>query len=326
MRRRRFSARALTAACLIALGVTRAAIAQSNTGEGAPEFLFPTGARSSGMGQTAVASAIGSEALWWNPALVARSPREFGLHAVKFFTLDTDASGAVLIPVQRVGTFALGIRYLNEATQPASDSTGQQTGTFTTTVMIIGGTFASPITNRLALGLTYKLLRVGFNCTGSCNEVAITPQTIALDLGAEYLLAKDSSIALGFAFSNAGPKLQVHDASQADDLPVRATFGISAAPRLDQLPKEARVRAAADIVTRVSGGYSAGYRFGVELSWMERYQARGGYVVNGAMASSGPTFGLGFSTGKLQIDLARVLLNSVSASDAPTYLSLRYLF
>jgi hypothetical protein len=325
MRRRHFSGRVWLAAWVVALGGARAVIAQSTSGEGAIEFLLPTGARSSGMGQAVVASAVGSEALWWNPALIARSSREAGLHVSKILTIDTDASGAILIPVQRVGTFALGIRYLNEGTSPAVDSTGNQTGTFTTTATIIGATFASPITSRLALGLTYKLLRLGFNCTGTCQEPGHVPQTIALDLGAQYVLMKDSSLAFGFALTNAGPKFQVHDASQADALPVRADFGVSVAPRLDQLPKEARVRAGADLVSRVSGGYTPGFRIGAELAWLERYQARGGYVVNGP-TGSGATFGLGFSTGKLQIDLARLLLNNISASDSPTYLSLRYLF
>jgi hypothetical protein len=277
------------------------------------------------MGQAVVASATGSEALWWNPALVARSSREVGLHVAKILTIDTDASGALLIPVQRVGTFALGIRYLNEGTQPALDSTGQQVGTFTTTVSIIGATFASPITSRLALGVTYKLLRFAFNSTGAFQQPGNKPQTVALDLGAQYLVTKDSSLTLGGAITNAGPKLQIHDASQADPLPVRAAVGVAIAPHLGQLPKEARVRVAADLVTRVSGGYTPGFRVGTELAWLERYQARGGYVVNGP-TGSGATFGLGFSTGKLQIDLARLLLSNISASDSPTYLSLRYLF
>jgi hypothetical protein len=324
MRRRRFSITVFAAGWLAFTGA-RAAYAQSSTGEGGLEFLIPTGARSSGMGQAAVASATGSEALWFNPALIARSARETGFHVAKSLTIDTDASGAVLVPVQRVGTFGLGLRYFNEATIPATDSTGeQQTGTFTITSTILAATFASPITSRLSLGLTYKLLRRSLNCTGTCLQTG-SSQTFALDLGAQYLAAKDSSISLGFALNNAGPKFQVHDASQADNLPVRADFGACISPRLAQLPKEARVSLAADLISRVSGGYSPGFRSGAELSWQDRYQVRGGYVFNGPFGS-GATFGLGFSTGKLQIDLARVLSNTVSSSDSPTYLSLRYLF
>jgi hypothetical protein len=325
MRRRHFSGRVWHAAWVVALGGARAVIAQSTSGEGAIEFLLPTGARSSGMGQAVVASAVGSEALWWNPALIARSAREAGFHAAKNPIIDADASGAILIPVQRVGTFGLGARYFNEATIPATDSSGEiQTGTFTVAATIVSAAFASAITNRLALGLTYKLLSRSLSCTGICTQHGVS-RTFAVDVGAQYLMAKDSSVALGFALTNAGPKLQVHDASQADPLPVRADFGISLMPHLDQLPKEARVRAAMDLVTRVSGGYNSGFRAGAELAWLERYQARAGYIANGPFGS-GATFGLGFSTGKLQIDLARVLSSTVSAADAPSYLSLRYLF
>jgi hypothetical protein len=323
MRRRHFSITAFAAGLLL-LGGTRAAVAQSSTGEGALQFLSLAGARSSGMGQAGVASAIGSEALWFNPALVARSAREAGLHVTKSLTIDTDASGVVLIPVQRVGTFAVVAHYFNEGTGPSTDSTGEQTGTITVTSVILAATFASPITNRLSLGLTYKLLRRSQNCTGICSQGG-SSQTFALDVGAQYLVAKDSSISLGFALTNAGPNLQVHDASQADKLPVRADFGACVSPRLAQLPKEARVSLAADLISRVSGGYAPGFRTGAELSWQDRYQVRGGYVFNGPFGS-GATFGLGFSSGKLQIDLARVLSNTVSSSDSPTYLSLRYLF
>ena len=325
MRRRHFNASAFVAALLLIVIEASPAAAQSSTGEGALEFLFPTGARSSGMGQAAGASATGSEALWFNPALVARSGREVGLHVAKSLTIDTDASGSILIPVQRVGTFALLTRYFNEATLPATDSTGEnQTGTLTITSAILAATFASPITSRLSLGLTYKLLRRSLNCTGVCTQKG-SSQTFALDLGAQYLVAKDSSMSFGFALTNAGPKFQVHDASQADVLPVRADFGVCLSPRFTDMPKDARINLAADLVSRVSGGYSPGFRSGAELTWQARYQARGGYVVNGPFGS-GATFGLGFSTGKLQIDLARVLSNTVSSSDSPTYLSLRYSF
>lgn len=323
-RRHRSNVRSLFVAGLLLLTATRGMFAQSSIGEGAPELLFPTGARSSGMGQAVAASAIGSEALWWNPALVARAPRELGLHASKIFTVDADAIGAMLIPVQRVGTFGLAIRYLNEGSQTSTVTSDGQEGTFSTTALILGATFASQITSRLALGLTYKLFRRSLDCTGACSQTG-TSQTFAVDLGALYTATRDSSVAMGFALTNAGPKLQVNDASQADALPIRADVGISLAPRLDQLPKEARIRAAADLVTQLSGGSSPGFHVGAELAWMERYQVRGGYVINGPLGS-GATFGLGFSTGKLQIDLSRVLLNSVSTTDSPSYLSLRYLF
>jgi hypothetical protein len=59
---------------------------------------------------------------------------------------------------------------------------------------------------------------------------------------------------------------------------------------------------------------------------MERLQARAGYVVNGP-TGTGPTLGLGFATGRLQIDFAQSRADFGSDSGVqPTYLSLRYIF
>ena len=325
MRRRHSSARSITIAFLLVLGASRTVAAQSSLGEGALDFLLPIGARSLGMGQAVAASATGSEALWWNPALVARGPREAALHVAKIITLETDASAAVVVPVSRVGAFALSLRYINTGPQEATLDPNSPTGTFEMTTTMIGATFATTFSSRFAAGLTYKLLRLDFPCTGACRKPSQVPQTIALDLGMQYIVRSDSVLTFGAALRNAGPKLQINDSPQADPLPVRGDLGILYAPHLTQLPKEARVRAAADVVARVSGGYSPGYRLGAELSWIDRYQARAGYVFNGP-TGSGATFGLGLSTGKLQIDLARMLLESSAEAGSPSYVSLRYLF
>jgi hypothetical protein len=327
MRRRPSSSAKFLLAGLLACASAHWAGAQSTIGEeGGIQFLLPIGARSVGMGQAVAAMATGTDALWWTPALVARGPREVAFHFTKILTLESDAAGAVVIPVQRVGAFALSVRYLNEGEQEATDRvTGEVTGKFSTITAVVGATFATTFSSRFAAGLTYKLVRLDFPCTGVCDRPPHTPQTIALDLGAQYIVTRDSLITFGVAFRNAGPKLQVNDSPQADPLPVRADVGVAYAPTFAQLPKEARVRLAADLVARTSGGYAPGYRLGAELSWMERYQARGGYVVEGPIGS-GATFGLGLSSGKLQIDLARMLVSSGAEGASPSYLSLRYLF
>jgi hypothetical protein len=311
---------------LLVIASVRFAGAQSGTGsEGAAEFLFPIGARSLGMGQAVAAIATGSDALWWNPALVARGPREIAFHFTKIITLETDASAAVIVPVQRVGAFALSVRYINQGQQEASDDPTQPTGAFSTTTTIVGATFATTFSARFAAGLTYKLLRLDFACTGSCRKPAQTPQTIALDLGGQYILTRDSLVTFGAALRNAGPKLQVNDSPQADPLPVRADVGVAFAPKFAQMPKEGRIRFAGDVVTRLAGGSAPGYRLGAEFSWIERYLVRAGYEARGP-TGSGATFGLGISSGKLQIDLARMLVTSGSEAGSPDYLSLRYLF
>jgi hypothetical protein len=319
---------------LLCAAFTGAANAQSGTGaQGGLDFLLPIGARTVAMGQAATAIAVGSDALWWNPALVARAPREAALQITQSLATQTgtDAAAAVIYSAPGVGAVGLSFRYLNYGQQPSADSIGNQTGTFFQQSTILAATFAAPFGDRLAFGLTAKLLRIGFPCTGDCSFTtgsAPSPQTGALDAGMQYIATHDSTLIVGAAVRNVGFKLQVNDAPQADRLPGRFYFGIASAPKLPQLPPDVRIRAAADLVWPLAsaGGSSPGLSLGGEVSFKARYQLRGGYVVNGP-TGTGLTFGAGISTGKLQIDLAR-MLNDISQQSGvtPTFVALRYLY
>ncbi len=308
----------------------RSAFAQSGPPvEGAPELILPIGARAIGMGEAAVASAIGADALWWNPALIARGPREVALAASSNNpALDTDIGASVIVPVPRVGAFAVLLRYQNQGEQEAASSEGgpTQTGTFLVTSTLAALTFAAPFGNRIAIGTTYKFLNADHaSCTGQCGQTGAQPQTTALDFGGQYIVRKDTSIVLGAVLRNAGLRLQVNDAPQADPVPTRFEAGVLVTPRISQLPPEARLHVAADVITRVNTSGGPGYRLGAEASWRERFYLRGGYLVYGPDGASGPSFGVGFSTGKLQIDFAQTSNNAGSGSP-PSYLTLRYLF
>ena len=331
MRRRRSSA-----VCRLVAGLTmvvvagRLAEAQANPNkpEGATEFLIPTGACSLGMGQAVAAAAVGSDALWWNPALIAKGPRELTLHLARGSSViaETDAAGAFVFPVRRLGAFAVSFRYINYGTQGAQLDPNNQAGTLDNTNTLIAATFAPIITDRILGGITYKLLRYQYNCTGSCDTPHNSPQAPAIDLGFAYQVTADSSLWIGGALRNLGPRFQVKDRDQADLIPSRADFGAQYTPHLAQLPSEARLRIAADVVSYVSGGGGPGFRFGGELAWQDRYQARAGYVVSGP-TGSGPSLGLGVRSGKLQIDFAQFLSDDAAqAGVTPTFLTLRYIF
>jgi hypothetical protein len=312
------------------MGWGRVACGQTGVAaEGALEFVLPTGARTLGMGQAAVASAIGSDGVWWNPAVIARGPREIALHIARApaNVTESDASASVVIPIHRLGAVALSFRYLNLGSYELTIDPNVPLGSAVNTSAILAASFAAPFGDRLSAGLTLKLLRLMTNCTGgNCQAPPTQPTTGAIDFGGQYFLTTDSVVAIGGAVRNIGTRLQVNDAPQADGLPGRAQFGIAYAPKLAQLPKEVRVRAATDIVLRTSGIGGPGYRVGGEVAVQGRYQGRVGYVLNGP-TGSGPTFGAGFSTGKLQIDFAQMLSDYASQSgSAPAYLSLRYIF
>ncbi len=301
--------------------------------QGAPELLLPIGARTLGMGQAATAAATGSDALWWNPALIARGPREAALQLTQTLATQSgaDAGFAFIYSVPRIGSLGLSLRYINEGEQAGTDSLGDgaQTGTFFPLVTIAAATFAAPFGDRLALGLTAKLYRLTSPCTGVCSNApaaGTSPETGALDLGAQYFVKSDSALALGVAVRNIGYKLQINDTPQADALPSRIAIGVATMPKLSQLPPDVRVSAAADLVWPLTAAESPGFNIGGELSFKNRYQLRAGYVANGP-TGSGMTFGAGVSTGKLHIDLARMLTDIGSQSGViPTFVALRYFY
>lgn len=296
--------------------------------EGALDFLLPTGARALGMGQAVVAAGAGSDAMWWNPALIARGPREVALNVTQTFATQgggSDAAGALVYSARGVGSIGLMFRYVNTGQQEASDNQ-LSSGTFMQTSMMFGATFAAPFGEHFAAGFTAKVLRIGLPCTGSCNTTSAPPQTGAIDLGIHYSWNNDSLITVGAVIRNVGPKLQIQDAPQADALPGRFEFGVAMMPRFKNMPSDVRFRGAVDVVARLSDNQDLGYRLGGEVSYQNRYQARAGYVVNGP-TGSGFSFGAGIGTGRLQIDLARFLSEAVAPGTAPpTFLTLRYLF
>src|SRR5215216_6971280 len=84
MRRRRCrrAAVALRLVASLSAALAEGASAQGPAAEeGALFLLVPVGARAVGMGQAVVADQPGSEAIWWNPAALARAEkRELAIH------------------------------------------------------------------------------------------------------------------------------------------------------------------------------------------------------------------------------------------------------
>ena len=332
MRQRLFNRISLSIAAALLACDYRGARAQSGVIpglEGGPEFLLPIGARGIGLGQAIAARGVGADALWWNPALIARGPREVAFNVAQLAngSITADASSAIVWPVPRVGAFALSVRYLNYGDFTATDKqTGAIIGSFQHTAVIVAGTFSAPFGDRFAGGLTLKLLELASPCTGSCDPTSSgEPRTAALDFGAQYFLTADSLISVGASTLNIGLPLQVKDAPQADQLPSRVIFGAAVAPKFSQMPKGAHMHAEVDMIKALSSG-GPGFLLGAEFAWMDQYAARVGYQHDGPTSGVGPTFGLGFATGKLHIDFSQMFTDANTGLGKPTFLSIRYVF
>src|SRR5918993_2905866 len=126
MRRRPFRRVARLAAtlcgALLAAPGERALAQSAPAQDGALFLLLPVGARAVGMGQAVVADqAAGSEAIWWNPAGLARAEkREAAIHHSQS-GIGTGDAVTVLVPSSLLGVLAASVDILNYGSQDVTD-------------------------------------------------------------------------------------------------------------------------------------------------------------------------------------------------------------
>src|SRR5487761_2567910 len=282
---------------------------------GGLELVLPVGARAVGLGQAVVADYLGSESVWWNPAAMAREPsRELAIHHSQTFAVTGDAITFVL-PVAPVGVVALSADLYSYGTQDVTDATGTY-GTFTPRATIFAATFAGNVGSHASVGLNYKFYERGINCSGGCAGLPTQgTSTTALDFGAQFRLLSDSSLYLGVALRNVGPRPPVNDAPQADPLPTRLDIGVTYVPHIASLGPDAELRIGAGVVNSIPAS-GPGLRLGADLGWQQKVHVRAGYVYEGP-GGSGPTIGVGASTGRLVLDIARMLSDNVANTGQP---------
>ena len=333
MRRRRSRRAVLIAAAFAALGGwSKRAGAQSGLAqEGALFLLLPVGARSVGMGQAVVADRAGSEAVWWNPAAIgAATRREAAIHHSQSVVGTGDAV-TLIIPSSLLGVLAASVNILDYGEQEANpDPTqpGDGVGTIIPRSFIYAATYATGIGPYVTAGITYKVVQFRIDCTGPCPDIEFAATTSALDLGAQFAIGRSIPILFGVAIRNLGLKLQVNDSPQSDPIPRRLHVGAQYRLEIPEryLPRT-EVRLGVDVLDELESRNPAA-RVGTNIAYRDRVHFRAGYAFETTDAESGgPALGLGFNAGNLMFDVARIFSGlSADAGQAPTYLSLRYLF
>lgn len=311
--------RAGTVAALLVLLPSVAVAQRGIVTQGARELLLPNGARAIGMGQAVVGDEMGSEGIWWNPASVAwRLRPEGGLHHVQAAAYTSELV-SVVYPALPIGTFAGGLNYVNLGCFDETDGeTGEVIGTDCNYALTVVAGFATTFGRNLAAGVNYKLFRAKYGLDTDAS-------TTALDFGAQYRVPAVPGLSVGAAIRHLGLRLQVKDEAQADALPTMWELGASYRMALTALDSAAHAKLAFSLVDRAQSA-GPGFRVGGEAGWRNTYHARAGYVIYSHMGSA-PSLGLGATTGRLTIDIARVFGDNSSAlGEPPTYLSLRISF
>jgi hypothetical protein len=280
------------------------------------------------MGEAMVAAAPGSEGIWWNPASMAsQDKRELAIHYSKTVSGVADAFSFVH-PSRSFGTTALSLSVLDLGEQQVTDVLGQVIGLILPRDVVLAGTYAAQVTNRLNAGFNYKVVQVRVDCTGQCATVGDEVQSSrAVDLGAQYRVEAGAPLIFGIALRNLGGKLNSAATNQRDPLPTQLEIGAMYRLKfLDHYVKDMEWRAAGSWVdTRSFGGKSV--RLGTDVVYEGTIHLRAGFVGHDRRGDASASLGFGLQSNGFVFDIARTFGGLPDDNGhSPVWISLRYLF
>jgi hypothetical protein len=334
MRRRRSNRRcrgfgaACALACFAAVAFSsRVAAAQGAVAqEGALFLLAPIGARAVGMGQAVSASDLGSEAIWWNPAGIARMTRTEVAVNYSQTVIATGSAVDVVVPVGRAGAVAAAVYLFDPGQQSVTDPNGATVGSINPRSVVIAASYAATFGSRFNAGVTYKHVEDMLDCSGSCTVPSYAVSTTAFDFGMQGIADAAKRLTLAFAVTNLGFRLQVIDAPQADPLPTRVHLAAQyAIPAVERMVTGGVLKIGAELVDNLSLGNSS-LRLGGEFAYKQQYFLRAG-LLDGSGDGSRSTVGFGVQRGGIAMDFAQAFGGfSSAAGKSPTYVTLRFRF
>jgi len=310
-------------ALLLVIGTPAAAQqAQQPDGErragtnAASELLIPVGSRYIAMGGASVATATGLEAIYWNPAGVARSDRSANaMFSHMRYIADINVNYlAVSAAFSGFGTIGFSIKALDigdivVTTEDSPDGTG---ALISPQFITAGLTYARALTDRIAVGATINII------SEAIDRVSATG--LALNFGVQYNdLIAVNGLSLGVTLKNIGPSMQYGGTGllrQADPLDVaRGSAPYQVVAGKDELPSSLEI----GLGYRIALGEKSNLyvtslyqdnnydddaaRGGAEYSFNDMFFVRGGYsyAFNAGDDPAGerryifgPTLGAGF--------------------------------
>ena len=269
----------------------------------------------------------GSEGIWWNPASIAQQhEKELAIHHSKTIAGVGDAL-SVVIP-SSAGVIGLSLNILNLGDQQLKDEFDNVIGVILPRDVVLAGSYANALTNRLSLGMNYKLVQLRFDCSGVCGSVGSGVETFrAADLGLQFDIMQRVPFTVGIALRNVGGRLNSTTSNKRNPLPTQSE--LSAMYRLkfiDRYVKDMDIRACiSSLNSRAFGGQSV--RLGADIAYQEKVHLRGGYVGRDRRGEASAALGFGLRSGAFAFDIARTFGGlPADNGQAPVYASFRYLF
>ncbi len=290
----------LGALCASVVFASPARCANSNAGTSAAQFLkIGAGARGAAMAEAQSAASDDIYAAYYNPAGLALigKPMMGAMHA-QYLQGASYQYGAMALPLKGDNPHTLSFSIANLGVsdlERRTQDTDLPVGYFEASNFAYGLSYARRATDRLALGVTGKLVSV------SIDEV--TGQAFAADLGLRYRpdIGARFPVAVALVARNLGTKLKL--GTEADPLPSAIVLGGSAQP----LPE---LLLALDLTRYRDTGtiIAAGGEYRQKLTGKLEGLLRGGYSNHhkSSEGTSGLTLGAGLSLPGFAFDFAWV--------------------
>jgi hypothetical protein len=190
--------------CGILIGSTLfAGTVRSHGTAGATQLLIPVGAENIAVSEANVATVSGVEALWQNPAGIAKygGGMQF-IASTMSYIADIDITNfGMLLNVGNLGTFGINMKSLDFGDIPITNSDNTEgTGNFySPTYLTLGATYARQFSDRVQFGANFKLVTEKIMNTSATG--------LAVDLGVQYKFP-DMPLHIGVVLKNLGSRMK----------------------------------------------------------------------------------------------------------------------
>ena len=307
----------------------------------AASLLIPVGARGIAMGGAGAATSSGIDAIFWNPAGIAKSAYNSDLmfsHMDYFAGMDLEYVAAIT-DLGTFGTLGFSVKSLvvgdiAVTTVEQTDGTGE---ILNPNFITLGVHYSKILSDRVSVGITSKLINESF--------LNVSATGIGFDVGVQYNgLAEFENLSIGIVLKDFGPSMTYGGS------------GLLQIVRVDGMFRDVRIEAQpAELPTTLEIGtsynYSLGeasslnisgvfqsnnfaddeFRIGAEWSMNDFIYLRGGLPLVSEDDDNpyifGPSFGAGISMGTGKVDLVLdYAFRNVEFLDANHIFSIRFGF
>ncbi|MXY48460.1 MAG: PorV/PorQ family protein [Gemmatimonadetes bacterium] len=275
---------------------------QSQAGVGQAGGLFlqiAPDARSTAMGETGVAHALGAQVPAWNPGGLGFLEYS-GVSGTYFKWLPYLADDLYYLhfsyvhPVEGIGTFGVSVPYLSLGEQQRVSATGDSQGTFKSSDMAVSLSYGALINDRLGVGSNLKIIRSALS-----DEDDGVGTSFALDVGVTARVMPRFTVA--GVLQNLGTEIKYTDSNQGD--PLSRNLKVGAA--LKALEDESNsLLLAVDLNRMLLKDSGNILNVGLEYWYQDLIALRTGYVHDAEGDVKTPTFGGGLQWNMYRIDFS----------------------